>query len=145
MFRRTTLDVSFQGVSKLFAAAYETTDIERNANTEESRRRYYLPRAQIKDYNILIDGRYDQNVNSILRYNELLKMTTGRSEDYSTGCLLDYDDYIQDFNIVGIDLSHQAVLVSDPKINRQIEFVYKLPSSNAAINYDLLTVLEKEK
>ena len=35
MFRRTTLDVSFKGVSKLFAAAYETNNIERNANTEE--------------------------------------------------------------------------------------------------------------
>ena len=43
MFRRTTLDVSFQGVSRLFAAAYGTADVERNANTEESRRRYYLP------------------------------------------------------------------------------------------------------
>ena len=31
-------------------------------------------------------------------------MTTGRSEDYSTGCLLDYDYYIKDFNIVGKDL-----------------------------------------
>ena len=148
MFRRTTLDVSLQGVSKLFAASYETDDIERNANIEESRRRYYLPRAEIKDYNVSIDGRhfYDQNVNSsIVRYNEFLKMTTGRSEDYSTGCLLDYDYYIKDFNIVGIDLSHQAVLDSDPKINQQIEFVYKLPSGNAAINYNLLTVLEKEK
>ena len=47
MFRRTTLDTSFQGVNKLFAAAYENDDIERNANTEESRRRYYLPRAEI--------------------------------------------------------------------------------------------------
>ena len=142
------LDISFQGVSKLFAVAYETEDIERNANTEESRRRYYLPRAEIKDYNVLIDGInfYDQNVNSsIVRYNELLKMTTGRSEDYSTGCLLDYDYYIKDFNIVGIDLSHQAVLDSDPKINQQIEVVYKLPSGNATINYDFLTVLEKEK
>ena len=54
-------------------------------------------------------------------------MTTGRSEDYSTGCLLDYDYYLKDFNIVGIDLSHQAVLDSDPKVNQQIEFVYKLP------------------
>ena len=70
-------------------------------------------------------------------------MTTGRSEDYSTGCLLDHDYYIKDFNIVGIDLSHQAVLASDPKINQQTEFVYKLPSVNAAINYNLLTVLEK--
>ena len=148
MFRRTTSDVSFQGVSKLFATAYETDDTERNAYTEESRRRYYLPRSKIKDYNVLIDGRnfYYQNVNSsIVRYNELLKMTTGRSDDYSTGCLLDYDYYIKDFNIVVKDLSHQAVLDSDPKINQQIEFVYKLPSGNAAINYDLLTVLEKEK
>ena len=72
-------------------------------------------------------------------------MTTGRSEDYSTGCLLDYDYYLKGFNIVGIDLSHQAVLDSDPKINQQFEFVYKLPSGNAAINYDLLTVLEKKK
>ena len=148
MFRRTTLDTSFQGLSELFAAAYETDDIERNVNTEESRRRYYLPRTEIKDCNVLIDGRnfYDQNINSsIVRYNELLKMATGRSEDYSTGCLLDYDYYIKDFNIVGIDLSHQAVLDSDPKINQQIEFVYKLELGNAVINYHLLTVLKKEK
>ena len=147
MFRRPTLDVSFQDVSKLFAVAYETDGIERNANTEESRRSCYLPRAEIKDYNVLIDGRnfYDQNVNSsIVRYDEILKMTTGKSEDYSTGCLLDYDYYILRNN-VGIDLSHQAVVDSDPKINQQIEFVYKLPSGNADINYDLLTVLEKEK
>ena len=127
MFRRITLDISFQGVSKLFAAAYETDDIQRNASTEESRRRYYLSRAEIKDYNVLIDGRnfYDQNVNSsIVRYNEVLKMTTRRSEDYSTGCFLDYYYYIQDFNIAGIALSHQDVLDSDPKINQQIEFVY---------------------
>ena len=59
--------------------------------------------------------------------------------------MLGYDYYLKDFNIVGIDLSHQAVLDSDPKINQQIEFVYKLQSGNAAMNYDLLTVLEKEK
>ena len=119
-FKRTTLDTSFQGVSRLFVAAYETGDIQRNTDNQHSRQRYYLQRAEIKDYNVLIDGRrfYDQNVNSsIVRYNELLKMTTGgRSEDYSTGCLLDYDYYIKDFNVVGIDLSDQAVLDSDPKI-----------------------------
>ena len=135
-FKITTLDVSFQGVSRLFAAAYKAGDIRRNTNQKHSRRRYYLSRAEIKDYNILIDGRnfYDQNVkSSIVRYNELLKMKTGRSEDCSTGCLLDYDYHLKDFNIAGIDLSHQAVLDSDPKINQQIEFVYKLPSGNDAI------------
>ena len=81
----------------------------------------------------------------MVRYNELLKMTTGRSEDYSTACLLGYEYYLKDFDIVGIDLSQKAVLDSDRKINQQIEFVYKLQSGNAPINYDLLTVLEKEK
>ena len=54
-------------------------------------------------------------------------MTTGRSEDYSTGSLLDYDYYNKDFHIVAMDLSHQGVLDSDPKVNQQIEFVCKLP------------------
>ena len=52
---------------------------------------------EIKDYNVSIDGNfYDQNINnSITRYNELLKLTTGKSEDYTTGCLIDYDWYIK--------------------------------------------------
>ena len=98
--RRTTLDTSFQGVNKLLAAAYKTDDIARNTEHKNSKRRYYLPRAEIKDSNVLIDGRnvYDQNVNSsIVRYKD--KMTTERSEDYSTGCFLDYDCYLKDFNI----------------------------------------------
>ena len=37
-------------------------------------------------------------------------MTTGRSEDYSTGCLLDYDYYIKDFNIVRIDSANRICL-----------------------------------
>ena len=46
----------------------------------------------------------------------MLKLTTARSEDYSTGCLIDYDYYIKDFNIAATDLSHQSVLDSDPKV-----------------------------
>ena len=147
-FKRTNLDTSFQGVNKLLAAAYKADDIERNVNESNSINRYHLPRAEIKEYKVLIDGRnfYDQNVeSSIVRYNELLKMTTGRSEDYSTGCLLHYDYYTKDFNIAAIDLPHQVVFDSDPKINQQIEFIYKLPSGDVVIDYDLLTVLEKEK
>ena len=72
----------------------------------------------------------------------MLKFTTGRSEDYSTGCLIDYDWYLKDFNIVAIDLSHQSVLNSDPKFFQQLEFIYKL---DANLKADILTVLEKEK
>ena len=36
-FKRTTLDTSFQGVSRLYAAAYETGDIAKNNNTQNLR------------------------------------------------------------------------------------------------------------
>ena len=84
-----------------------------------------------------------KNINdSITRYNELLKLTTGKSEDYATRCLIDYDWYLKDFNIVAVDLSHQAVLDSNPKSSQQIEFVYKILAGTEA---SILTVLEKEK
>ena len=51
-FKKTTLDTSFQGVNKLLAAAYKTDDIERNANSENSGTRYYLPRVEIRDFNV---------------------------------------------------------------------------------------------
>ena len=92
----------------------------------------------------MIDGRnfYDQSINdSITRYTELLKFTTGRSEDYSTGCLIDYDYYVKDFNIVAIELSYQSILNSDPKVIQQIEFIYKL---DANLTADILTILELE-
>ena len=120
-------------------------NIKGNTDDVESHRRYFLPRIKIKDYNVLIDDRnyYDQNINdSIRRYNELLKLTTGKSEDYTTDCLIDYDYYIKDYNIVAVDLSHQAVLGSDPKAIQQIEFIYKIGQNLTA---QFLTLLEKEK
>ena len=35
---------------------------------------------------------YNQYINSdIKRYEEIRKLTTGQEENYTTGCLLDYD------------------------------------------------------
>ena len=53
-------------------------------------------RIDIKDYNILIDGRnfYDEPINDELRkYDELRNIKIGGGEDYRTGFLLDYDYY----------------------------------------------------
>ena len=124
---------------------FNNNTVNRNSVDEQSNRRYHLPRIKIKDYNVLIDERnfYGQTINdSIIRYTELLKLTTGRSEEYTTGCLIDYDYYIKDCNIAAMDLSHQAVLNSDPKAIQQIEFIYKLAVN---VRGDILTVLEKEK
>ena len=64
---------------------FDINTVKRNSDDPESHQSYYLPRTEIKDYNVLIDGRnfYDQNINdSITRYNEFLKLTTGKSEDH---------------------------------------------------------------
>ena len=44
--------------------------------------------------NVLIDGInfYNQPINdSIKQYDEVKKVSTGRGDDYTTGCLLDYE------------------------------------------------------
>ena len=56
-------------------------------------RKYFLPRNEIKNYNIEIDGRsfYDQRINDLIKqYNEVRKMSIGQGDDYTTGCLLDF-------------------------------------------------------
>ena len=44
-------DPSFQGVNKLFVLSFE------NNTGRSSYRRYYLPKVEIRDYNVMIDGR----------------------------------------------------------------------------------------
>ena len=83
------LDASFQGVNKLFVLPYAYG----NVTNENSYRRYFLPRSEIKNYNIEIDGRnfYDQSINnSVKQYDEVRNISTGQGDDYTTGCLLDF-------------------------------------------------------
>ena len=57
-------------------------------------RRYYLPKGLIKNYNVIINGKkiYDQPIDSdIKRLEEIRKLPTGKGEDYTTKCLLDYE------------------------------------------------------
>ena len=48
----------------------------------------------MKDYNVLIDGRnlFDQPVKyNLITYDKMRKITTGLEDDYTDGCLLDYN------------------------------------------------------
>ena len=45
------INPSFQGVNKLFVLPFE------NENDRTSHSTYYLPKVEIKDYNVMIDGR----------------------------------------------------------------------------------------
>ena len=87
------LDAKIPGVNRLFAAAFNSA-ADDNQVLRNSHKKYFLPRINIRDYNILIDGRnfYDQSIyDDFKKYEELRKIMTGRGEDYTTGSLLDYD------------------------------------------------------
>ena len=89
--RYINLDPSFQGVNRLFLMAYLRGGDNPDRNNQ---RKYYLPRSDLKKYNVIIDGRnfYDNPIESdIEKYRELKRVMTGKGEDYTTGSLLDYD------------------------------------------------------
>ena len=59
----------------------------------ESHKQYYFPTVEIKDYNVVIDGRnlFDQLIkNDLKTYDNNRKIATGEGDDYTTGSLLDY-------------------------------------------------------
>ena len=126
---RFSLDASFQGVRRLFVLVFDTAEngakkVERNSHTI-----YFLPRVNITNYNVLIDGRnfYHQPVNDIIKqYDEIRKIATGQGDDYTTGCLLDYQYFKDHNNLIAIDLSKQKELDADSRAIQQIEFYLKL-------------------
>ena len=92
------LSTSFQGVKRLFVFAYFA--VANDANDEagiKNHKNYFLPREEINNYNVLIDGRnYDQPINDLIKqYDEVRKVLTGKGDDYTTGSLLDYA-YLKD-------------------------------------------------
>ena len=87
------MDTAVPGINILFVAAFDKAP-GNNQVLINSHRKYFLPRINIRDYNVLIDGRnfHDQNISDdFKKYEELRKVMTGRGENYTTWSLLDYD------------------------------------------------------
>ena len=73
----------------------------------------------------MIDGRnfYDQPINDIIKqYDEVRKVSTGYGDDYTTGCLLDYAYFKDNYRLIAVDLSKQKALDADPRAIQQIVF-----------------------
>ena len=83
------IEPSFQAfkLSKLFVLAFED-DAQRTSN-----KRFCIPNVEIKDYNVMIDGKtfFDQPIkNEKVTYDNIIKIATGQGDDCTTGYLLDY-------------------------------------------------------
>ena len=129
------IEPSFQGVNRLFVLAFEN-DAQRTSN-----KRYYIPNVEIKDYNVMIDGKnfFDQPVkNDKVTYENIRKITIGQGDDYTTGCLLDYTYFKKYYKMIGIDLSKQQALDADPKAIQQINFTANLDRAGNKIIYFIL-------
>ena len=138
---RERLDASIQGVKKLFVLAYGR---ENDDATENSHRKYFLPRMKIKNYNAEIDETnfYDQSINDLIKqYDEIRKISTGQGDDYTTGFLLDYVYFKDDFRLITADLSKQKALDADPKAIQQIIFTGQVDDEALTVFY----ILEQSK
>ena len=136
----------------MFVLAFNNTDttipnnpINNTANKvkRNSDRKYFLPRVNITNYNVLIDGRnfYDQPINDLVKqYDEIRKTATGQGDDYTTGCLLDYQYFKDHYNLIAVDLSKQKELDADSRAIQQIEF-YGMLNTNSQV----CTILETWK
>ena len=74
----------------------------------------------------------------VKQWGEIIKTATGQGDDYTTGCLLDYQYFKDYYNLIAGDLSKQKELDTDWRANQQIEFYGK-----SKTNSQVCTVLEK--
>ena len=86
------LNASFQCGRRLFVLAYV---VPAGASNDEAgikdNKKYFLPRGETKNYNVLIGGRnfYDQPVNDLIKqYDEVRNVSTGQGDDYTPGQLV---------------------------------------------------------
>ena len=86
-------------------------------------KRCYISNVQIKDYNVVIDGKnfFDQPVqNDKVTYENIRKIATGQGDNYTTGCLLDYSYFKDHYKMIPVNLSKQHALDADRKATQQI-------------------------
>ena len=95
--------------------------------------RYFLPTSKVEDYNVIIYRK---------AFLIIGKITTGRKDEYTTGCVLYYNFFNKDYKMIAIDLSKQQELGVNPIAIQQINFTVNLSGSN---NRGMFYITEEEK
>ena len=131
----------------MFVLAFNNTTVNsrnnpvNNTNNKvegNSHTKYFFPRVNITNYNVLIDGRnfYDQLINDqIKKYDKIRKIATGQADDYTTGCLLDFQYFKDHYQLIAVDLSKQKELYADSRAMEQVEFHGMLKSVSSVSSH----------
>ena len=100
------IDPTFTNVNTLFVLSFP-----RNNNTDSrySYSNYYVPKVEINDFDVLIDG---NNLFDLLgknieeAYEKIIEMSN--NNDYATGNLLGFGYFLKNYKLIVIDLSKQT-------------------------------------
>ena len=132
-----SIDPSFQGVNRLFVLSFQN-ERDRKIHTA-----CYLPKVETKDFKVVIDGKNiikETVENDIRTYDHIQKISTGQGDDYTTGCLLDYNYFKKHYKMIAIDLRKQQELDSDPKAMQQLNFTGNIENQSK-----IFFIIEKAK
>ena len=81
-----------------------------NRVVRNSHKKYLLPRVNITNYSVLIDGRnfYDQPINDqTKKYDKIRKIATEQGDDSTTGRFFNYQYFKYHYQLIANNLSKQ--------------------------------------
>ena len=93
----------------------------------------------------MVDGKncFDQPINSMTKtYENIRQIATGQGDDYTTGYLLDYPYFKENYKMIAINLSKQLALYADLRAIQQINFTANL---DRAGNTTMFFIIEEAK
>ena len=131
------IDPSFTNVNRSSVLSFSRNN---NTDNRDSFSSYYVPNVEIKDFNVLIDGRsfFDLTAkNEEETYEKITDMSN--NDDYTTGNLLDFAYFKENYRLIAIDLSKQTKL-KDPQ---QINFIGKLLKNTGATMFFIIEKSEE--
>ena len=106
------IDPTFTKVNRLFVLSFARGIL---GDKGGSFSHYYVPNVEIKDFNVLIDGKsfFDLSVkNEEEAYEKIIVMSN--NNDYTTANLLEFGYFKDNYKLIAIDLSKQTEL-KDPQ------------------------------
>ena len=131
------IDPTFTNFNRLFVLSFTRDNAGDNRDSFSD---YYLSNVEIKDFNILIDGK---SFFGLLVKNEeedrekVIEMSN--NNDYTTGNLLNFAYFKENYRLIATDLSKQTIL-KDPQ---QINFIGKF--ENQGHEATMFFVIEKSE
>ena len=89
----------------------------------------------------MIDGKnfVDQPRNNNFKtYQNIRKIATGQGDDCTSGCLLNYPYFKENYKMIAVDLSKQQALDVDPRAIQQINFTANLDKVENITNFFII-------